>query len=523
MKEESPEALYPELDREIERSAYYDSIHENRIADLKGRLATARTDSARVALETILADAYEAYNADSAVVYMRRALNDGGNSSDSETENLRRIRLASVLAHAGRFEESRSILGNSRPSDNDTLLLEEYYATYSNLYQYLCEYATGSGVEADSIHRLEMWRERYNDSVMDIVRPESFNAMVFGAPRLARHGRISEGTAMIERHLNDYRSGSREYSILASILSYLYGEAGDHDRERKYIALSAISDIRGAVKENMSFRALATGLSADGDVERAYRYLQKSMADADFYGTSLRSVQASRMLPVVYGAYSDRQKELSRMRHRQVIWLAVTALLMTAALIAVWRLYRSSRRIGRRLATANTALEDANGALEDANAALSRASRVREEYAVMFMEYGSSVVSAMQQYHQGLKVYSASHTREALMKKISSSEMSDRALGDFYALFDRAVLDICPAFISRVGALLREDGQSVVRNGDLLNTELRILALIRLGIDDNARIAGILRCSITTVYTYRSKLRKRALRAESFESDIRTL
>ena len=58
--------------------------------------------------------------------------------------------------------------------------------------------------------------------------------------------------------------------------------------------------------------------------------------------------------------------------------------------------------------------------------------------------------------------------------------------------------------------LLQNDAQIILKKGELLNTELRIFALIRLGIDDSSQIAEFLRYSVNTIYNYRAKVKNKA-------------
>lgn len=140
------------------------------------------------------------------------------------------------------------------------------------------------------------------------------------------------------------------------------------------------------------------------------------------------------------------------------------------------------------------------------------------------MEYCSSAISTLQHYQKSLRVLTAQGgNRAALMKKLESSETADKLLKNFYMKFDEAILNIYPSFVDKFNRLLKPDETVVLKAGELLNTELRLFALIRLGIEDSTKIAEFLRCSISTIYTYRSKMRKRAIKPDTFETDVKKI
>lgn len=329
---------------------------------------------------------------------------------------------------------------------------------------------------------------------------------------------------MLSSHLDEYPSGTREYSILASTLAYIYKTAGYTDDYKRYLVLSAISDVRGAVKENMSFREVATVMFEDGDVERANRYLKKSFADANFYSALMRNAQSSKMLPIIDDAYTSVQENLTS-ELRALVWVtSILSVILLITMALILKQIRSLRTAKDRVSAANDELSLLSEKLQHTNLELQDFNKTKEEYAGLFMEYCSSAISTLQRYQQSLRNLTAQGANKAaLLKKLESSEAADQLLKNFYVKFDEAILNIYPSFIEKFNALLIPDERIVLKRGELLNTELRVFALIRLGIDDSAKIAEFLRCSIATVYTYRSKMRKRALNPSTFEADIKNI
>lgn len=525
----SPELqeLYSRLDTEISRSDIYEKEKEARISRLKKEYDLTGDSHRRTMIIDSLIYEFAAYNADSTLYYISYNLRrpDLRNHPGEYTRNM--IKRLDQYAHAGLFSDALTVI-NSIPRDSLTEdLLEEYYSACCATYQYLSEYTS----EHETSKEYEVKRNIYTDSLKQVVKPGSFNHLVYVMSEKARNGEPAEAIEGIKKHLEEYPSGTREFSILASTLSYICKSNGMDEEYKRYLVLSAISDVQAAVKENMSFREVATVMFEEGDVERANLYLKKSIADANFYSALMRNAQSSKMLPVIDDAYSSLQNGLTK---RLRIMVAVSCLLLVILGITVFYIFKQLRNIRRanekarraneELSNLSAKLKEMNSELEERNRELGEYNRTKEEYAGLFMEFCSSAILTLQRYQQSLRVSAAQGgNRAALMKKLESSEISDQLLKNFYVKFDEAILNIYPSFIEKFNALLVPGEQVVLKSGELLNTELRLFALIRIGIDDSAKIAQFLRCSISTVYTYRSKMRKRAVNPEDFEREVKNL
>ena len=547
-KESELKSLYEQLDSEIAGSGVYESAKEKRIADLRHRLGQTVEEKAQSDIIDLLIGEYEAYDADSALYYIACGLQMAKNKGDSRREILLSIRRADILAHAGLFSDALSVMERIPRNALDKKGEEKYYSTYCAIYQYLSEYTNEHEPAAEN----ERMRRLYVDSLSLVVSPESFDYLVDVVADRARSGNVDEAISLFEDKLKDWRHGDREYSILASILAYLYKNKGNKDAYKRYLALSAISDVKGAVKENMSFRELATIMFEDGDIERANRYLKKSIADANFYSAMMRNAQSGKMLPLIDEAYTAARDQLTS-RLRLMVWisgvLSVVLLLTVFMILKQMRSLRNAKdkvsraneelsRMSERLKDTNAALQvtntdlkslseelkEANGQLAARNLELREYNRIKEQYAALFMEYCSSAISSLQHYQQTLrKLTLQGGNKTALLKKLESTETTDQMLKNFYGRFDEAILNIYPEFVDKFNGLLNPESQVVLKSGELLNTELRLFALIRIGIDDSAKIADFLRCSISTVYTYRSKMRKRAIDPDTFEESIKNI
>lgn len=521
-------ALYEQLDKEIESNSY-DAGKEQRLATLRQMASRASSDADRYELYNKLIAEYEAYNSDSALYYLHlNFANPILKSMPNEQLSLR-IKLADLTAHAGILTGAVNIM-NSIPVDSlIPAHKQQYFATMYSIYQYLCEY--NGQDDQDSEGEFAVMRAAFADSLLKTSPEGSINHLLYGCAELSRRGQSREAAHMMRSHLGDYAIGSREYSMLAATLADIYDTMGDVDQKRRFHILSGISDIKGSIKENTSFRLIAMDCYDDGDPERANRYLKKSISDATYFSARMRNAQSTSVLPMVDEAYTAMQESLAQRLRIQVFVTTVLVIALIFAFLFILKQYKSLHRAKRQTDETNTELSDLSAQLKAAvdelatkNLELKESDKVKEQYAALFMQYSASAIATLQHYQQSLRVLcNQGGTRSLLIKKIESSEMIDKALRDFYSTFDEAVLSIYPSFADKFNALLQPADYITLKPGELLNTELRVFALIRLGVDDSAKIAQFLRCSITTVYTYRSKMRKRALDPENFENQVKNI
>ena len=277
-------------------------------------------------------------------------------------------------------------------------------------------------------------------------------------------------------------------------------------------------------------RAIADRLFDEGDVDRAYRYMRVAVDDANFYGTRLRNIQASRIVPKILNAYQTKQER----NHRSMMWLlvaiSVIALLLVGGVIVIYQLLKRYRRLNEQKKAINEQLRLVNGQLGDTveqlhetNGLLREREKIKEEYIARFLTLSSRFIDRGEEQRKALYRLYRDRKTEDLARELKSTHSGSENAQLFYENFDNAFLNIYPTFVDEVNKLLQEDGKIEVKQGKRLTTESRVLALIRLGINDNQSIAAILRASLTTIYTYRSKLKARALNKDDFEARIKAI
>jgi len=442
---------------------------------------------------------------------------------NQEWLNEAKLKKASILGKTGLYAEGVALLKSidSKQLSRDQLI--EYYITFEDIYLYHAEYAMDDEYQIEYLNNLYIYR----DSVLQMVEEGSYQYVIAYTPELLQQGRGEEAIEMLEVYHQKLSPDTRDYAVVTSILAFIYQSTGQREKQKEYLIKSAIADIRGVVKENNSLRALAELLYEEGQLQRADVYMKRSMEDANFYNARLRNVQASRMLPVIDHAY-----QVEKQKHQQVlqIFLVVTSLLTLFLACAVWYVIRQVKKLARarqdllvmneELKLLNERLIEVNQRQHETNDSLTEANHIKEEYVGRFMGLCSTYIDKLEGYRRMLNKQAVSGKVEELYKTLKSSRFIDEELKEFYQNFDNSFLSIFPDFVKRFNELLPEEERIIPKQDERLTTELRIFALIRLGITDSAKIAGFLRYSITTIYTYRSKLKNRSLCRDNFEEEV---
>jgi hypothetical protein len=365
----------------------------------------------------------------------------------------------------------------------------------------------------------------YRQLIIQTAPKDSYDYLFNLATYTCETGNPEKSIQMIEAYLQKMETSSRAYSILTSTLAYFYQCKNDKEHQEYYLLLSAISDERGAIRENTSLRSLSEILIARGENDMAYRYLFQSITEARFYGSRLRMMQVGRMAPQIMQLY-DAERTLTQ-QHTYLYLAAISLITLVLLCIMTYTLglLRKKKAASQQIEAMNKALTAHNEQIQAANGQMKEANRIKDEYIGRFLELSSNLIKRGEERSKQLNRLARDRKLEELYAELKSSQFINSGIRMFHQNFDEAFLNIYPDFIIEVNKLLLPNESFAFNEGESkrLTTELRILALIRLGISDNQEIADILRSSITTIYTYRSKLKARAVNKDSFEDDVRKI
>ena len=512
---------YDHLDELISRHDALVASKKAAIEKVKNTLPSPSTNTAvlnnEYDINNTLYREYLEFQNDSAQKYMRRNIEIAKLLGDSSKATDSRLNLMHLLNKAYLLDEVSTMV-----DDIDTACMSKeqklfYYKILSDMCMFRMEFNKGSSYERFYQQQLTDYRLK----IATLSERGSERNMLYQANYLNDTGKTREAIALLEGMLKNYHSGDRTYSVITSTLAFYYSKLDDREKQKQLLAMSAASDIEGCIMENSALRQLADLLFDEGDIDRAYRYINISVADANFYGTRLRNVQASQLVPRIISAYQEKQEKNYRNMRNLIIALSILTFLLVAGVVALTMLYKRYRRLSESRKQINYRLNETVGELESTNEQLREREKIKEQYLGRFLTFSSELIDKNETQRKAMNRLAMEDRLKELKAQLKSPHFDYENATLFYQNFDSAFLNIYPNFIEAVNKLLASDQPIEPKEDEQLTRELRILALIRLGITDNKEIASILRASIATIYTYRSRLKARAINKGTFEDDIK--
>ena len=518
----STDALLREIDGLVKNRRTYGVEKETRITDLKRLLAEAASDEQRYGFCGRLFDEYRAYNLDSSFVYAQRKEELAHRLNKQDYLDDSAMNMAEVMGTTGMYKEALELLGKIDKKTLPDYLYGYYYHLYRTIYGLMGDYAVTEKAKKEYYRMTDLYR----DSLLQVNASDSLGHALVMADKCIVHARYDEAIDMLMEYYRKPSLDDHAQAMIAYTISEGYRLKGDKQGQKHYLALSAIADLKSAVKEYVSLRKLASLVYEEGDIDRAYNYLKCSLEDATLCNARLRTLEISQVFPIIDKAYQLKTERQQREMKISLICISLLSVFLLAAIFFVYKQMKKVAAARREVVDTNTLLQElneelhnSNSQLKEMNHTLSEANYIKEEYIGRYMDQCSTYLDKMDLYRRSLNKIAAAGRVEELYKAIKSSQFLDEELKEFYANFDVTFLQLFPNFVDEFNALLIEPMQP--KPGEQLNTELRIFALIRLGITDSTKIAQFLRYSVTTIYNYRTRVRNKALgEREEFEAKV---
>ncbi len=507
--------LLKELDGYIQARDMYVVQKRNRIDALSNISREQADPGRRYELEMKTADEYFSFSFDSTQTYLKRCIDLAG--TNLERAALASIRLAELYSKAGNYMEANEILY----AQTDTTILDEAgkNAYMLALYNFSHDLSGNSGM----VERLSIPPEApYRDRLLQCLPENSETWRELLRDRFMAQGNLSAADSVSRVLMNNCRPEDRRYAIHAFYRSEIAGMDGRYAERLHWLVKSAECDIMNAVKDYASLTLVATDVLPT-DVEHAFRYLQIAQQDALFYNAKLRPWQISRYLQEAQDAYIELQAKKQQTAQVLLILLGVlTVILLFLAHFLVTR-SRKLTRMRHELENLNSRLETANITLNDLNRQITRADQVKRDYILEFLRDLSEQIAFLRSEDNHSRNLLKQGKANELLKELSINSHSEQAREKFYETFDRTFLGMYPHFIEDFNALLQEDARLSPPKGRL-STELRIFALICLGVDDSKQIASMLDYSVSTIYNYKVEVKNHALgERDAFEQTVKNL
>lgn len=499
---------FERLDSELARMEEYIKEREAKISTIEGLLVSDDLSlDQKYGLYGQLYQECVAYQFDKAKEILESQEQIAETLGDRSLMNSAVIEKAMLFTTAGMFLEAQELF---HQLDTTTFDYQQKISWYNARQKFLHdyqEYVRTSGITVPEAVNIR----GYQDLILKNTPKDSpLNHHIY-IMRLIEEQRWDEAYSENLRIIEGQNKSSRDYAVQCYWQGFICENLEREEETIRWWIESAICDIRGAIKDNAALCSVAIKLTDPHDTDRAFRYIRISLDDAVFYNAKLRKVQIASTFPWIEKAYRDSRDLQMKDRSRYLMVTVLVAFLLLVILTYTVRLYRKRQRSAKEIEAKNIQLDAYTKSImaveEDlrrTNLDLVEANAAKEEYLGLFLSMCSGYLDKL--------------------RKTLPRDQYETELKNFYKTFDTSFLSLYPTFVEDLNALLTEDGRIVVKEGGLLNTELRIFALIKLGITQSSHIASLLRYSVNTIYNYRAQVKNAALSdRENFEENVRKI
>jgi tetratricopeptide (TPR) repeat protein len=495
------DSLLSALHQSMEASARYDQQKLQTIQSLQSALADSATLSplARYSLYLQLFNEYKSFKYDSAYAYARKLEVAAAQTKDPSLIIYARIKLGFTLVSSGLFKETFDSLNTLNAAGTPDSVRAEFYSLMGRYYYDLADfdndgyYSQGYNVKGRT----------YIDSALALYPSNSFQYWYFKGLQLIRGGNLDEASINFKNIIHRPDLSPHQIALVASTLSDIYIRKSEFDTAIDLLIRASIADIESSTKETSAMLNLAELLFKNGDVRNASIYIERAMQDAVFYGARQRKIQAGAILPII----EDEKIATVEGQRRALIGYASIVTLLLLALVALSVIiYRQVQK----LRLAQHIISKAHAHTQEINHQLVEANKIKEEYIGYFFNVNSDYFTKVEKF------------KKAIEQKILDRKFDDirflagninlkKEKEDLLQHFDKVFLKLFPHFVADFNTLFKPEDQIKLKDEELLNTDLRIFALIRMGINDNEKIAKILEYSVNTIYTYKTRIKNRSL------------
>ena len=527
-------AYCKQVDEAIAHSADYVAAHEKKIGEQRKALALEATARGQYEHNYRLYQLYKPFVSDSAIYFLSQCIRLADGMGDKSDAVKCRALMAIRSSNIGMYDEALNILDSIHPSGVDSLSLGIYYEAYNNVYSELAYYT-----------RLDMMKTQYQakadyyGKLMLETLPTTYETCFLRREQNAQlAGRLEEAMRINDEWLKTVEPGSHPYALVALYRYIEYKLQGNRKQMLYWLAESVLADIRNAAMDQGSMWELANELMLIDEIDKASEYISFTSDCANRYGSRQRNWQIAPLLTHIAKNYKSQSEQTTTQLRLTLVLISLLLLLLLGVLIFLHRRNRqldSARKelkgkndelaaVNTQLASQTEELSTLNNQLSSLNTQLSESNRVKEEYIGRFMSLCSQYIDKLDNYRKMVNKKMKNKELEDLFRMSKSTELKEKELEELYQNFDSVFLHLFPNFVNDFNALLQPEMRVTPKEDNRLTTEIRIFALIRLGIEDSSKIAEFLHYSVNTIYNYRARIKNGALdNRENFERRIKAL
>lgn len=527
VEKEIPQLLAT-LDSILVQTGELASQKELKIAQLKKKLSNAANFEEEFWINKMLYDESFVFNADSAMKYVDRNIQIATELKKKDWQDEWLINRSFMFAATGLLKEAGEVLEKVDSTSLSDGLKLSYYYQRSYLYSHLGQYM-GDQKQVNNKYYNEF--ENANKHMLALVRPKDplYWWCVASCNELSPEDSLFSAleNVVLSSHHNTRLDAMNAYG-----LSNMYKRLGDKEKTMIYLIYSAMADLRVCNRDIASLQELSSLLYDAGDIDRAYAYMNYCLKAALLYPNRVRIINISTELDKIYANYQQRDIRWRNSLQNYLYVVTFFSIILVLALIGLYRQTKKMRKsrteldsvnhslnqhvvelsqMHKQLALANQELQNLNELLRSANQKLQESNDVKEEYIGYVFSICSNYISKLDEYRKNINRKLKTGQFEEARQLTDNSSLTQNELKDFYANFDAIFLRVYPDFVADLNSLLRPEEQILLKDASELNTEVRIYALVRLGINDSVKIADFLHCSPQTVYNHRLRMRNKAI------------
>lgn len=522
------DSLYAVLDAAIDSADLFLKQKNDRIASLKDDYQRAGSDKERYDYASKLCQEYTPFNNDSAITYHYLCMDIAGKMGRDDLKAQSETGLAYQLAGSGFYYEAKIHFDQIPEKYRTGELLNLYQSGTNHLYGEMGYYSHDPKLSEAFHARSRVIR----DSLMERMDTTSSSWVALKSMVLNNSNQPELALHYNDLWLKACKPDSRRYAIMAFYRSEIYKKQDNVEMQRYWLLQSAIIDVRNAIMDQGALWSLANSLIRnEGDLDRAYHYMDFSWSCISRFSPHMRSWQVSPILTRINDEYKNKL-ETANTRLQWTVGIISLLTLLTLLLLIYVSKKRKQLAIARdelaqsnrQLSLLNAQLKETNEELASSNLQLHDSNRVKDEYITKFLQLCSEYIDKLDSYRVKINRKLKANQYDDLKRMTGSTEMKENEVKELFDNFDAVFLHLFPNFVSEFNALLKPEEQIVPPEDNHLTTDLRIFALIRLGIDESSRIADFLRYSPNSIYNYRARIKNKAVcDRDDFEKLVKSI
>ena len=521
--------LLHSLDSLLEQQDLFVRVKEERIKQLKMQYSRVKDVKELYAMNRMVYLEYRVYDADSALHYINKNIQLAQQTNNRTWEVVSLLEQSFVLTSSGLLTEALKAVSDIQPEELPQNLRSEYFGRLCTLYSRLRDYSSENSQLSEQYNNLQ---KAFRDSVYLTATPDELRYWNCRAWLYLGTPEIEPVKQAFEENKQTLSNDSRKYSIATYNLSAIYRSENNDSKYLENLILSALADIRSVNGDIGSLQEIAEYLFKHGEIDRAYNYILYCSQKAMLFHNRVRIVKMSHLQNQIYKAYQEQSRTQQKRLQASLIAVSFLFLVLIGAFLFIrkqmHRLKEANLKLDstnqklsvnmdalstahQRLEEVNMQLKDLNTQLQEVNDQLRESNYVKEEYIGYVFNICSTYISKLEEFRKNINRKLKVGQIEDVKAMTDSSATASNELKEFYQNFDTIFLHLYPDFVGDFNALLLPEERIELKEGELLNTELRIHALIRLGITDSVKIADFLHCSAQTVYNNRLRTRNKSI------------